>query len=92
MGKGVLLAWGILHCMWSKLLQYRTFFRLSTWGRGDAPPLRVKNKSPTLHQKNGYPSQKILDPFYSIPPYLGFFYCVCRFFHQTEKLQQLTND
>ncbi len=42
-------------------------------GGGNAPPLRVKNKSPHLSQKNGYPSQKILDPFYSIPLFLGFF-------------------
>ena len=36
------------------------------WGE-DAPPLRFKNKSPPLHQKNGYQSQKILDLFYYIP-------------------------
>ncbi len=47
---------------------------------GDAPPLRVKNKSPPLHQKNGYPSQKILDLFYSIPPFLVLFHCACLFF------------
>ena len=68
-----------------------------TWARGggrggDAPPLRVKNKSPPLHQKNGYPSQKILDLFYSISPFLGLFYCACLFFLQAEKLQQLVND
>ena len=61
-------------------------------GEGRTPPLRVKNKSPPLSQKNGYPSQKILDPFYSIPLFLGFFYCACYYFHQTKKLQQLAND
>ncbi len=56
---------------------------------GDAPPLRVKNKSPPpLYKKNGYPSQKILDLFYFIPPCLAFLL----FFLQTEKLQQLAKD
>ncbi len=55
---------------------------------GECTPLRVKNNSPPLYQKNGYPSQKILDLFYFIPPFLAFFYCACLFFHQTEKLQQ----
>ncbi len=46
-------------------------------GRGGCnPPLRVKNKSPPLHQKNGHPSQKILDLFYSIPPVLFLFVCM----------------
>ncbi len=47
---------------------------------GDAPPLRVKTKSPPLWQKNGYPYQKIHGLFYSIPPFLGLFYCTCFFF------------
>ncbi len=41
------------------------------WGMHNAHPLRVKDKSPPLHQKNGYPSQKILDLFYSIHPFLS---------------------
>ena len=53
-----------------------------TWAGGGAPPppLRVKNKSPPLHQKNEYPSQKIHEPFYSIPLFLGHFHCACLFF------------
>ncbi len=37
-------------------------------GRGmQPPPLWVKNKSPTLWQKNGYPSKKIHGLIYGIP-------------------------
>ncbi len=86
------------HIGWPKVPQKvpQNMLRNHTWarggGRGGCTPLRVKNKSPPLHQKIGYPSLKILDLLYSIPPLLGFFYCACLFFHKTEKLKQLAND
>ena len=61
------------------------------WKGGDAPPLRVKNKSPPLWQKNGYPYQKIHGLFYSIPPFLGLFYCACLFF-QSNWVVETAND
>ena len=60
-------------------------------GRGCTPP-EGKKQVPSPAPEKWVPITKNPWSLLLYIPFFGLFYCICLFFHQTEKLQQLAND